>query len=214
MQAHVYVIGSEESPLTKIGVTDDTSRRLREIQSMSPVPLQVLWKTPGGRPLERALHRYFHWARQHGEWFRLDNPVEAVKEALQDPQLHTLQLERPKKPNWWDVIDLGDPGWWEGRPVRRKKPVEATGGGWTQPTRISGKAVGVYEGLLARIDSGEFPVGSVLPPIGVLAAAYEVPTVTVMAAVKHLMVQGRVVWPRHGQASVSPRAEPGPSKAG
>lgn len=188
MQAHVYVIGSEESPLAKIGVTDDTSRRLREIQSMSPVPLRVLWKTPGGRQLEKALHGYFRAFRQHGEWFRLDNPVQSVQEALLVPNLMTFA----------DPI-----------------PVQRTG--WKQPERISGESVRVYQGLLARIESGEFPAGELLPRTGVLAAEYGVHTITVVHALKHLWIQGRLVWPRHGRASVAPilqRAEPGPSKAG
>jgi hypothetical protein len=77
----VYVIGSSQSHLVKIGRTDDPSRRVADIQRMSPVPLSLLWATPGGADLEARLHRRFAAHRQHGEWFDFGDadPVATVR---------------------------------------------------------------------------------------------------------------------------------------
>lgn len=85
MSELVYVIGCANSSTVKIGVSDDPERRLRQIQYMSPVPLQVLWSGPGGNALERALHKHFAEQRSHGEWFTFtdQDPVEAVRGALE-----------------------------------------------------------------------------------------------------------------------------------
>lgn len=80
----VYLIGSEASPLVKIGRAVDTYRRLGDIQLMSPVPLTLLWQTEGGFELESALHLMFQRYRRHGEWFDFcgQDPVEVVSRAI------------------------------------------------------------------------------------------------------------------------------------
>ncbi|WP_354006180.1 GIY-YIG nuclease family protein [Streptomyces sp. NBC_00154] len=81
----VYVIGSPDSPLVKIGRTGDIARRLAGLRRMSPVPLDVLCTMPGGAALEAALHRRFAPQRRHGEWFELGrNPADAVRSAAMD----------------------------------------------------------------------------------------------------------------------------------
>lgn len=78
----VYVIGASGSNTVKIGVSNHVSRRLREIQFMSPVSLAVLWSTPGSYGLESALHRHFAPFRSHGEWFTFpEDPVKTVQDA-------------------------------------------------------------------------------------------------------------------------------------
>jgi hypothetical protein len=67
-EERVYVIGSPGSSTVKIGRTVDLKKRLAEIQRMSPVPLEVLWSTPGGHELETHLHRHLRPSRSHGEW--------------------------------------------------------------------------------------------------------------------------------------------------
>jgi hypothetical protein len=84
----VYVIGSPESHLIKIGYSDDPVRRLREIQNMSPASLQILWITPGNMELEQRLHRVFAERRRHGEWFDFSDvadPVQTVAESVFQP---------------------------------------------------------------------------------------------------------------------------------
>lgn len=82
---YVYVIGAPESTTVKIGITVDLDDRLRQIQSMCPVKVAVLWATPGSGALERALHRRFTQQRSHGEWFVFDDdPVGQIREAIAD----------------------------------------------------------------------------------------------------------------------------------
>lgn len=65
----VYLIGSPDNRLVKIGRSVNVEARLRSIQNMSPSPLKVLWTTPGGRELEAEFHAIFADYRVHGEWF-------------------------------------------------------------------------------------------------------------------------------------------------
>lgn len=81
----VYVIGNADNRLVKIGWTTQAKlKRLGQIQTMSPSILKVLWTTPGGRPLEDALHSRFLAERRHGEWFDFGDrdPVATVSEAV------------------------------------------------------------------------------------------------------------------------------------
>ena len=61
----------------KIGVTYDTLRRIRALDSSSPLPVSLLFTLPGGRQLERALHRYFSSSRRRNEWYRLTPQIRA-----------------------------------------------------------------------------------------------------------------------------------------
>lgn len=180
---YVYIIGAKESPLVKIGTTDNVKRRLREIQNMCPVKLRVLWQTVGNEQLERALHRRFRPWRKHGEWFDLSDPVAAVQKALSDPSL----LIKPVRET----------------PFKSARPAAPYTGSkvvlqssWKPPQRLTGQAARVYQVLRERIASGELPVGTPLPPSGDLAHLYKVPAITVSSAVKCLEAQGVVVWPQ------------------
>ncbi|MFH8698999.1 GIY-YIG nuclease family protein [Streptomyces chartreusis] len=91
----MYVIGAPESLTVKIGLTISPSRRLREIQSMSPVELKVLWSCPGGPALEQALHAHFDSNRSHGEWFTFEaDPVSAVRSAIENGLGRVLKTPR------------------------------------------------------------------------------------------------------------------------
>lgn len=68
-EEYVYVIGSPDSTIVKIGRSTDVAKRLSTIQRMSPLHLTVLWQTEGGSELETALHSWFSARRVHGEWF-------------------------------------------------------------------------------------------------------------------------------------------------
>lgn len=54
----------------KIGMSRRHSlSRLADLQSGSPLPLQIVGTLRGGRRHELALHAQFANVRQHGEWF-------------------------------------------------------------------------------------------------------------------------------------------------
>lgn len=80
----VYVIGSRANSLVKIGTSLNVEERLRSIQFMSPVPLRLLWKTPGDAELETRLHQLFQARRRHGEWFDFSDmdPVVTITNAV------------------------------------------------------------------------------------------------------------------------------------
>lgn len=81
----VYIIGSPGSSVVKLGTTTQLAKRLRALQLSSPVPLEVLWSTPGDRASEAALHEHFAHLREHGEWFDFGDadPVRAVRAATE-----------------------------------------------------------------------------------------------------------------------------------
>lgn len=95
---HVYLIGSPDSPLVKIGWSDNPERRLRDLQAGSPVPLQLLAVFDGGHVIEAELHCRFADRRMHGEWFDLGpDPVEAVRPFVtQVAEAERAGLRRPK----------------------------------------------------------------------------------------------------------------------
>lgn len=182
----IYIIGAEESPLVKIGTTDDVKRRLREIQNMSPVRLRVIWHAPGDEKTERALHRRFKAYRKWGEWFRLRDPVASVERALRDPSL----LIKPKRKTPFASAP-------KAAPSQAKTPAVSA----PLPQRLTGQAAIVHQALHDRISAGEFPAGSEMPRASDLAKEYRVPVITAVSAVKHLAARGIVVWP-WGKAAV------------
>ncbi|WP_425558700.1 GIY-YIG nuclease family protein [Catenulispora subtropica] len=67
--AFVYAIGTMDGHSVKIGHSVRVERRLAELRAASPVALELLWRTTGGRDLEQHLHRVFRERRRHAEWF-------------------------------------------------------------------------------------------------------------------------------------------------
>jgi Meiotically up-regulated gene 113 len=81
-QDTLYVVGPQDGGMVKIGFSSNIARRLRSLQCGSPVPLAVLWQTPGGYELERWLHLRFTQRRAYGEWFDFrDTDAVAVIES-------------------------------------------------------------------------------------------------------------------------------------
>lgn len=68
---YVYLMGSPDSPIVKIGRSNNTKRRLAQVQESVDLPLQVMWQHPGGKEMEHGLHQHFAEYRRHGEWFEL-----------------------------------------------------------------------------------------------------------------------------------------------
>lgn len=79
----VYLIGVPSRPVAKIGIAQDTAKRLASIQTSHHERLSVLWRTRGSRLLEKQLHDYFGDIRLEGEWFDFggEDPVEALRRA-------------------------------------------------------------------------------------------------------------------------------------
>lgn len=79
----VYLVGTQGARPVKIGVASTVEARIAELQTGSPLPLYLIWKTRGGQSLERDLHQRFAPYRIHGEWFDFgdENPAAVVASA-------------------------------------------------------------------------------------------------------------------------------------
>lgn len=79
----VYLVGTQQARPVKIGVASNVEARVVELQTGSPLPLYLIWKTRGGGALERDLHDRFAPYRIHGEWFDFgnENPAAVVASA-------------------------------------------------------------------------------------------------------------------------------------
>ncbi|WP_327259821.1 MULTISPECIES: GIY-YIG nuclease family protein [unclassified Streptomyces] len=112
----MYLIGSPDSPLVKIGWTDNPERRLRHLQTGSPVPLRLLAIFEGGNIVEAELHRRFADKRRHGEWFDLGpDPVGAVSPFVKVAQVEEAELtgrRQPKHELRYDHCSLGELSVW------------------------------------------------------------------------------------------------------
>ncbi|WP_246510685.1 GIY-YIG nuclease family protein [Bradyrhizobium glycinis] len=72
----IYFIGyqSTDGCLIKIGRAKNLRRRRMQLQTASPVTLEVMgWiQSRDDIALERSLHTKFKMCRERGEWFNLD----------------------------------------------------------------------------------------------------------------------------------------------
>ena len=66
----------------KIGYTEDVDRRIKELQTGSPVRLQLLKVIPGDQVLERQIHELFKEKRAQGEWFHYSGVLKACVKVL------------------------------------------------------------------------------------------------------------------------------------
>lgn len=82
--SRVYMIGSKIGTFVKIGVSGNPARRLRDLQTASPLELELLATVPGGQELEQVLHIWFAELRVRGEWFRFPHrdAVDQLREAV------------------------------------------------------------------------------------------------------------------------------------
>lgn len=97
---YVYLMGSPDSPIVKIGRSNNTTRRLAQVQETVEKPLQVMWTHPGGKEMEYGLHQHFAQQRCHGEWFELgfaEAPaLVAAVVAANDWETESFTMWRPR----------------------------------------------------------------------------------------------------------------------
>ena len=60
----------------KIGSSEDPLGRLRALQTGSSLLLELFGVMPGEAKMERGIHAFFAYLRQHGEWFKLAPKLE------------------------------------------------------------------------------------------------------------------------------------------
>jgi hypothetical protein len=85
-EGYVYFIHAPAAERVKIGFTErHPDRRLRQIQSHSPVPLVGLGVVAGTFATEAELHARWAPLRDRGEWFRADPELLAFVADRADP---------------------------------------------------------------------------------------------------------------------------------
>lgn len=70
----IYLI-SHENKFVKIGYTKNIHKRLSQLQTSSPVKLDVLYLIEGDTNLEKELHKLFGHLVTSGEWFTFDDSI-------------------------------------------------------------------------------------------------------------------------------------------
>lgn len=86
MSGTIYYIGARDIIRVKIGfTTGPVEKRLKALQTGSPVELQIITSHPGTMEDERSLHQRFADYCVGGEWFEIPETVFAhLKQALVD----------------------------------------------------------------------------------------------------------------------------------
>lgn len=69
----IYLIKSLNEGIYKIGVSKNPNKRLKEIQTGNPAPVEIvqLYETEMAYKVEKALHNRYSHFNTHGEWFEL-----------------------------------------------------------------------------------------------------------------------------------------------
>jgi len=70
----IYLI-SHENKFVKIGYTKNIHKRLTQLQTSSPVKLDVLYLIEGDTNLEKELHKLFGHLVTSGEWFTFNDSI-------------------------------------------------------------------------------------------------------------------------------------------
>lgn len=69
----IYLIKSLNEGVYKIGVSKNPWKRLQEVQTGNPSPIEILYlyETENAYKIETALHNRYSHFNTHGEWFEL-----------------------------------------------------------------------------------------------------------------------------------------------
>ena len=81
-EKRLYIVSG--GGLHKIGVSSDVDQRLESLQSTSPVPLELIFRseiTSEAYIVEQKTHVEFNELREHGEWFDLSS--EQLSDVIQ-----------------------------------------------------------------------------------------------------------------------------------
>lgn len=78
----VYFIVCRDADRIKIGYAKNPRARLRSLQSMCPLPLELLLSVEGTPALERQFHTFFFDVHVRDEWFRFSPVVRRIIDDL------------------------------------------------------------------------------------------------------------------------------------
>jgi hypothetical protein len=80
----VYIVEADGLDVVKVGHSKRPERRLKALQSASPVGLRITHLCSGGSQVERWVHEACSDTRLHGEWFEDDGLARAMIRAVHD----------------------------------------------------------------------------------------------------------------------------------
>lgn len=99
---YIYLLKAKQTSSYKIGITNDIARRVRTIESSSPVPIKVEFcvKHSRAKEVEKALHTKYAKHRIHYEWFTFDRLVRhqvdqdfANLDSLIPPDVNQMEVD-------------------------------------------------------------------------------------------------------------------------
>lgn len=100
----VYVLQCLETSRFKIGITQNLTQRIKEIQSACATKLMLMLAFPTiGQDVERCLHRKFESYRLHGEWFAIPNSETGLIQELQ--RQHECRMNPISDENMDQLLD-------------------------------------------------------------------------------------------------------------
>lgn len=87
-QQFVYAIAplNDDPPVVKIGRAVNVMQRLKNLSACSPIPLRLIgkWLPRSYFATEAHLHYRYRSQRLHGEWFQLNNELQAEIEKWRE----------------------------------------------------------------------------------------------------------------------------------
>lgn len=88
----VYIIIAKGTPRIKIGWSADVSKRVKELQTGCPYPIEVLNEIETECSTERELHKALQEYRVHGEWFELPEHVVEFLQSAEERDLISVRI--------------------------------------------------------------------------------------------------------------------------
>lgn len=103
---HVYFIRpiGQLGPI-KIGCTRTSYRRLQQLRTWSPLPLELVAELPGGKAVERQFHDRHAEFRSHGEWFNWSPTLERDMDLIAAGQFDASVLPAVRFTCWADEAE-------------------------------------------------------------------------------------------------------------
>ena len=87
----IYFIRSYNK-FIKIGTSTDPGRRLKELQTASPINFKIKAVLEGSYKTEKGLHEIFSHIHHSGEWFRYTDELKWFMRAIQEnPEINNIK---------------------------------------------------------------------------------------------------------------------------
>jgi hypothetical protein len=96
----VYFVTCREAGAVKIGYSGDPRIRLQEAQTHCPLELALEAVVPGRCEEERSFHLRFEDDRIRGEWFKINDMIEAIIAANPAPTDKPKSMTQIFREHW------------------------------------------------------------------------------------------------------------------